>query len=172
MTINWLIDSDGVLADFVSGAIAAHGRSESHNDIKSWDFYESWGMTQEQFWSPLRSKDFWLSLEPYPWAQTLLDAVGTFTIATAPPLNPDSVTAKLEWLNSHFGIKTTDVMVGSKKWLMSNEKSILVDDNPNNIEAFSEYGDGDGILFPQPWNLGVGNYSTVIDQIKTLNRYF
>ncbi len=85
MNLNILLDCDGVLADFASAAIRIHNRPETHADIKRYDFWLDWGMTTDDFWKPIK-RDFWLSLEPYPYAVGFfedLSEIGEITISTA-----------------------------------------------------------------------------------------
>jgi hypothetical protein len=167
-----LLDCDGVLADFVTSAARVHGKSPK---ILSWDFWEQWGISPEEFWAPLATRDFWLGLEPYKWATEFLGALkqlGPVTICTAPMhLNTEiCVGAKLDWLESYFGIRPEDVMIGRKKYLMASPSRVLIDDSDENVGLFWQHG-GSAILFPQPWNLSAGrNYQHVLNNLEHLVR--
>lgn len=165
-----LLDCDGVLADFVGAAAKVHGKSP---EVMSWDFWVEWGMEPEQFWAPLATRDFWLGIKPYKWANDLLSSLrefGEVTVCTA-PMNFNTeicAGAKLDWLESYFGIQPDDVMIGRKKWLMAGKSSVLVDDSEYNIGRFWRAG-GSAILFPQPWNASAGrNYQHVLNHLGYL----
>jgi hypothetical protein len=126
-----LLDCDGVLADFVGGASEVHGKSP---EIYSWDFWVQWRLEPEEFWAPLATREFWLGLRPYKWAGELLAGLrelGEVTVCTAPMhLNTEvCIGAKLDWLESYFGIRPENVMVGRKKHLMAGKHRILIDDS-------------------------------------------
>lgn len=166
-----LLDCDGVLADFVGGAARVHERSP---EILSWDFWLEWGMEPGEFWAPLATREFWLSLRPYRWATELLDslrAVGDVTVCTtALHLNTgECVGAKLDWLESYFAIHPSDVVIGRKKWLMAGKDTVLIDDCDENVGRFWRAG-GSAILFPQPWNASAGrNYQHVLNHLEYLS---
>lgn len=154
--MKYLLDCDGVLCDFVSGAIQVHRiKNYSHDDVKHWDFFQDWGMSAEEFYNWCRGYEFWFNLKPYDWAAWLVEEIGldNFIISTAPTMDPTCVQAKLDWLYEHFKIPMTNIMVGSRKELMAKSGLVLIDDSPKNVEKFREHG-GSAILFPQPWNGG------------------
>lgn len=166
-----LLDCDGVLADFVGAAAEVHGKSP---DILAWDFWIEWGLEPEEFWAPLATRDFWLGIKPYHWANELLEGlreVGDVTICTAPMhLNTEvCVGAKLDWLESYFGIRPEDVLLTRKKWLCASKNTVLIDDSDDNVGQFWRAG-GSAILFPQPWNGSAGrNYQHVLNHLSYLS---
>jgi len=154
-----LLDMDGVLVDFVSGAMSAHGISMKEYGLRAkpgeWDLNEQVGMTEDQFWGPLQGEWFWTGLKPYPWAKALYEAccvVGDVTIATTPSRDPGCLSGKLKWLHEFFGVEFNDYMMGHEKSLMAKEGVLLIDDNDINCERFEDAG-GDTILFPRTWNM-------------------
>lgn len=150
-----LLDCDGVLADFATAALAAHGRSETYQDVTAWDIEEMIGVTPEEFWAKLRGYDFWrFDIQPHEWAHDFLKKLkGDIVISTSPSLDSYCVAGKLDWLKHHFGITTKDVMVGPKKHLMAQSGHLLIDDRPKNVEKFINADiSAEAILFPQPWN--------------------
>jgi 5'(3')-deoxyribonucleotidase len=165
-----LLDCDGVLADFVTGVLRALNRPETHNDIKNWNFYKEWGMSDEEFWRPTKGHEFWDTLPIYPWADYLyqtLSNLGKVIIVTSPSECPFAGAGKTMWLQRNFGVRTKDIFIGGQKDAMALPTSVLIDDYPVNIEAFAKEG-GHTILFPQPWNDGVGNYLHVIERVEAL----
>ncbi len=163
-----LLDMDGVVADFVTAALKAHGRTETHDDITSWNFYEAWGMTAAEFWAPCRGKDFWFNIEPYPWAVDLYRGIAKnfpVTISTAPSNDSECARGKYEWLEKHLGVKPSDVMVGGRKYLLANPLHILIDDSPGNVNKFRERS-GLAVGFKQPWNKFEHGWQEVLTELE------
>jgi 5'-nucleotidase len=160
--INILLDMDGVLADFFSGALEALNRDFNKKitiekyaiEFGQWGTYDYYGITQEQFWESIHSTpDFWYNLKPMPWAKSLYDMlseIGDVTILTTPSLDPSCAMQKLQWLDNYLSIKSDKVLMGARKYLLAGN-GILIDDYHKNIEKFEEAG-GDGILIPSNWN--------------------
>ena len=150
-----LLDLDGVVADFVGGACAVHGRPDYH--VTRWSWYDEWGQSDAEFWRPiaLHGASFYQRfVKPYPWAQDLLrlikDTDLPFIIATANPLHAGLVASKVDWIRDHVG-HDVSVMMGDRKDLLSSPGRILIDDNDKNVSDFRGRG-GEAIIFPQPWN--------------------
>jgi len=158
---HFLLDMDGVLSDFISGAITLLNRELNRNItleeyIKTggWDIAKVYGISTSQFWSHIdNEKNFWLNLEPFPWIKELLEflrELGEVTIVTSPSQDYSCASQKLEWLDRYLKIKSYDVFLGSKKHLMSGN-GILIDDYSKNTEKFKLHG-GQAILVPSNWN--------------------
>ena len=171
-----LLDQDGVLADFLSGAIKvlnrAYGRDitleQYSKEFGKWGTYDYYGITVEQFWKPIDDEhNFWMDLPPMPWATklyTALAAVGDVTIVTMPGADPDCGRQKLQWLDYHLGIKHTEVFLGARKYLMAGN-GILIDDYYKNVDAFKENG-GQAILIPSTWNKFDTSFEEIWDIIS------
>lgn len=162
-----VLDVDGVLADFVTAAIKAHGRSEKHDEIKDWNFYENWGLTAEQFWAKCKGREFWMSIEPYPEAVSILRCCEAMdeTILCTSPSNDDSCPgAKLEWIRHWFGITPDRVCVTGRKAIFAHSSNILIDDSIENLSDFSAAG-GFVLGWPRPWN----NFSSINTLALALN---
>lgn len=151
-----LLDMDGVLADFVGGALKAHGieRFNSLHWPPQWDMATELGISDDEFWAPIHDggAEFWRQLEPLPWAQELWDgcaALGSITISTSPSRDYESRKGKLDWLAQHFDANV-GCYFGRDKWLMARH-GILIDDSDANVQRFCEKG-GQAVLFPRPWN--------------------
>lgn len=170
MIKNILLDCDGVLADFWEGAYKAHNRPYNVDEVKHWDFWETWGITAEEFWEPLRGEAFWDGLPKYPWSDKLYDELcelGRVVIVTSPSNCPYASTGKTKWLQRNFGVRPKDIFIGGNKDLMARPSNLLIDDYPVNIEKFKAEG-GHTILFPQPWNGNDGDYLTVLDEAERM----
>lgn len=168
-----LLDCDGVLADFVTASIEAHGRSDTHDQIDSWDYFrDGWGMSPVEFWTALRGRDFWTDIRPYPWIAEFhkkLQELGTVTILTSPCDDTECASGKAIWLDKHLGIRPSATMIGSRKELLAKSKHLLIDDSESNVNKFRDAG-GHAILFPQPWNSGLGDWRTVLETTTELHR--
>ena len=159
--MNILLDMDGVLSDFLRGAVRVcndiTGKNYTVREYATtfgrWGIDEFYGITVEEMWIAIeKTPDFWLNLNKLPWADELYDwlsSIGDVTIVSTPSFDPDCARQKLEWLR-WFGIKPNDVFLGSKKFLMAGN-GILIDDWSVNCEKFSEAG-GRAIMLPSNWN--------------------
>lgn len=168
--LNLLLDVDGVLADFMSGALKELNRKfnrsvtiEEYAKWGQWGTYDYYGITVEQFWGAIEENpSFWMNLEPYPWTYDLykhLKSLGDVTILTAPSNDPDCSKQKYAWLSYHLGIGAKDIMMGHKKYLMAGH-GILVDDYHKNVDAFVGAG-GQAIKIPSNWNTPNLNWTTI-----------
>lgn len=169
-----LLDMDGVIADFLGGAIKVLNKDFNRNitieqyatEFGQWGIYDYYGITQEQFWESIDRKiDFWYKLEPITWGRDLyhfLSEFGEVTIVTTPNLHPDCASQKLKWLNGYLGIKSNAVFLGARKYLMAGN-GILIDDYYKNVESFKRAG-GEAILIPSNWN----TVGLTFDEIKNI----
>ena len=156
------LDMDGVLVDFLSGAMEVLNRKYGHKStieqyatyFGEWDVCAFYGITGEKFWDSIHSTpNFWYNLKPMPWAKRLyemLKELGDVTIVTTPSDDPDCSRQKLQWLSKHLGIKPDAVLMGSRKYLLAGN-GLLIDDYSKNVYAFKAAG-GDAILIPSNWN--------------------
>jgi 5'(3')-deoxyribonucleotidase len=157
-----LLDMDGVLVDFLSGAIKALNRDfnrditiEQYADkFGRWETYDYYGITTTQFWESIHNTPFfWVDLEPMPWYKelyALLSEMGDVTILTTPSLDPSCSMQKLQWLRKHLDIGSDAVFMGARKYLMAGN-GILIDDYYKNVDKFRDAG-GEAILVPSNWN--------------------
>jgi len=166
--IDILGDLDGVFADFTSGANTIHGRPLYA--VTTWDWYSDWGMTDADFWKPIKlagSSFYDKYVPPYPWHDELLRliySVGDLVIVTANPLDAGLAASKVEWIRKYIGSRVPVITVcgglgnsGNKisaadlKAMIATPSRVLIDDADHNIDAFRAAG-GKAIEFPQPWN--------------------
>lgn len=157
------VDLDGVLVDFISAALRCHDALDALETWTpgEWSVPRILGISKSEFWRVIDAKghEFWADLAPYPWKQQLVDLVASFdpswTVATAPSLNPACPHGKITWMQTHLdeanGRPFTRFMIGPDKHVLAGPGSILIDDSDKKIDAFAQSG-GIGILFPQPWN--------------------
>jgi 5'(3')-deoxyribonucleotidase len=152
------LDMDGVLCDFVTDAMAIHGRKYDPNKWPKgeWDVAKVLGISVKEFWGGIRMNGgemFWAGLNPYPWAKDLvreLLKIDQVIIATAPSRAASCYSGKRTWLMDH-GFGDLASMFGSEKHLLSQPGRTLIDDGVHNTTKWEEAG-GRAVLVPQPWN--------------------
>ncbi len=155
------LDSDGLVADFHTLSMKIHGISIPY-DGWTWNFWQSLGMTDEEFWAPLRNVDFWANLDVLEDGRRLFEKLKTviplhrFTVlsnATGP--TPEATDAarsgKDLWFRKNYPDLAKHVVFSHHKERFAAPCKILVDDNNGNCDLFQEAG-GRAILVPRPWN--------------------
>lgn len=163
---NILLDMDGVLSDFLTGALrvldAKYGPVHSGDPVEAYVKNYSqfamevyYGITPEQFWEPIaNTPNFWYDLPCMPWARELLGVLRSFgdvTICTAPGNDVTCCTQKQAWLRDILDVDYHDVVMCNKKFLLANPDTILIDDYHKNITEFQLVG-GKAVLVPSNWN--------------------
>lgn len=154
MTNRIFLDIDGVLADFVGGAARLHRADAS--TVRTWNFYEQWGLTSADFWGAM-DYDFWVNLPLTIEAHAIVDccerAVGSGSICllTARLENPGGMEGARDWVRRHFPQFGRRLLLGPAKEFCASPSSLLVDDSDNNCGAFVLAG-GAACLLPRPWN--------------------
>jgi|SRR5579871_246204 len=152
------VDLDGVLVDFVAGALAVHGKTLARREVK-WSFPEQIGFAgadDAAFWEPL-GFDFWAGLGWHEDGRRLLGElerlVGADRIAllTSPCLTRGAVEGKVEWLRRRLPRYARQFFVGPAKHLCAGPGKVLVDDHDANVDRFVGAG-GRAVLVPRPWN--------------------
>ena len=161
MIKNILLDMDGTISDFLTPALgklnARYNKNITVDDyakIGIFDIERAYGITSREFWIAVETADFWSSLKPLPWAKELyqkLNKIAPVTIASSPSKNPVCALQKTAWIKEHLGLDNTNLMLGSRKYLMANPNNLLIDDYPKNIKKFQEHG-GKTICIPSSWN--------------------
>jgi 5'(3')-deoxyribonucleotidase len=153
--MNIFLDMDGVVADFVSGAIEAADLPLKHDDIKTWDFFKPY-MTATEFWKRIHDTyEFWEGLEPYPWAQDLVDLCkqyGDVIFLSDSSHDDNAPSGKVKWLRRHgfLAPDSSNYMLGRQKHLLGygDANWVLIDDSKDNCKSWESIS----ILFPQRWN--------------------
>lgn len=148
------LDIDGVLADFVGGSAKLLGFDPKL--VTTWHYYEQVGTTEAKFWEAIDNAglDFWRELKKYYWADHLWLACcgrAQTILLTSPSNHHSSVSGKLLWMQSEFGLGFRDYLMGSPKDVCARPGTVLIDDSDDNCEKFLKAG-GVAILFPRPWN--------------------
>ncbi len=165
-----LVDVDNVLEDLVTPWIAAlnkkYNRGIKPSDITAWNietFYE--GLSRNQVYSPLHTKELWDSLVPLQDSQKYIkklkeDGHNVILVTSA---HPDTIPYKISFLKKYFPeIPFKDIIITSHKQMVIGD--VLIDDAPHNLEG----GNYLGLLFSYPHNK---EYNTVGKNIKRVNNW-
>lgn len=178
------VDLDGVLANFVQGAIKLFNLQDVMlpEDICSWDIANevilgdylkgSLGKMEKQarFWNKInRTKNFWLNLKPFTWNYDLTNFIKKldpkFKLCTSHIDNPNCLSEKAMWVKLYLNMSAGSIIFCTDKSLLAKSNHILLDDSDENISSFISSG-GQGILFPQTWNRNCSLVSNRIDWVK------
>lgn len=167
-----LADQDGVLIDFIGTAAKWCGVNKTAADVTTWNFFTDWGFKDAtEFWSVCKGREFWESMEPYPYAAEFLDKLKQMFpvyIATAPSDDDDCMAGKMACLRKHFGLSIKDVSFTVEKRLLAHPLHVLIDDGPHNITGFLGNG-GLAFGFAQPWNKFTHTWQDILDLLAPLS---
>ena len=150
------LDMDGVLVDFVGGALKIHGwtqgQLQSAMVLGEWDLTKPMGLTQDEFWKPIHEagEQFWIDLRPLPWITEMIGlavSLGDCWIVTAPTRSPSSYSGKVKWLQNWFGHNMIRVILTSQKHFLAQKDTLLIDDRTETVQRFVKAG-GRGVVFP------------------------
>lgn len=156
------VDMDGVLVDFLRGALSAHNRLDALDNYPrgQWLVERHLGMTAEEFWGPLQGFEFWDNLPAYHTFWTFVDVInetfgGNWAIASTPCDDPFSAAGKLSWLSRYLpkcnGRSFRRFFLCEHKYRLAKPGTVLIDDNETNCRDFVAAG-GRSVLIPRPWN--------------------
>ncbi len=149
-------DLDGVLCDFVRGALAHHSRRDFPYEDVQWGIESQLNLDPAEFWR-LMGRDFWASLDPYPDGMCLLRSIENFVgadrvaLLTSPCDTEGCVDGKRAWVAEHLPDYRKRLFIGSAKDMFASPSKILVDDHDANLDKFRQAG-GKTLAVPRPWN--------------------
>ena len=171
-------DLDGVLADFVGGALMIHNRTDVEHSQIPWDMPAHLAMSPEAFWAPLGFA-FWRDLEPHDDGMELFrrveELVGRDRIAlvSSPCQTAGCDEGKRAWVAKHLPGYERSLFLGGDKWKLAGPTKLLLDDHEGNLVKFRDAG-GAAVRVPRPWNDGrhacVGGYRFVPDAVAAVVR--
>lgn len=154
----YLIDCDGVLADFVAHVLRLTGSDVAPEQMKTYDIFEVVGEEHQDFL--LSNPEFWRTLPVIPGAQEGVKAIraepdAEIVVVTSPWHSCKGwLEARCTWLKEHFGIEPADIISARRKELIRGD--VLIDDRLKNVEAWQQaWPDGKAYIFDQPYNLDV-----------------
>ena len=166
-----LLDVDGVCADFVGGALRAHGSPLTHADIVRYNMAPIMGISNTELWRVIDEggPEFWRDLDPLPWFDQLyngLKAIARVEFVTQPGWSWESYAGKKMWFDKMLGRQFRGITFTCSKDLMARPTRVLVDDAPENVASFLAAG-GEACLFPSPWNGSPMPDDLAIDEVIT-----
>jgi len=176
MCKNLLLDVDGVLADFVGGAMVAHNKPWPYSGIvgdAAWHLAKIWGIENQEFWAPF-GYSFWRDLEKMPEA----DAIFKLCVAkagrervcfvTSPCRTPGCMEGKRDWLTDHYPDVPVLFSVGRggtpPKQFCASRDAVLIDDYSPSVDKFIAWG-GAAFLVARPWNRNYDRERTIIEDL-------
>ena len=164
-----LLDMDGVIADFVGGAL---DRFEARLDGREVVFCNGtrhpWppgeyevnkvlGVDAYYFWERLNHPGFWSGLPAYLWLGELMEALQGHEVfvCSMPTISGGRrcLSEKLFWLQRHVPELANRYVFATHKFLCARPDTLLIDDSDIQCHAF-RLANGRACLFPQIWNAG------------------
>jgi 5'(3')-deoxyribonucleotidase len=166
MPVRIYVDMDGVLANFMHGALSLFGK-ESLLEKGAWpeaitDVTKAIGISGEEFWAEVlhHGVGFWENLGRYGWTKPFIKDLekasgGEVYILSSPGhglLAGQAIHGKMIWLCKHLPKYGYEHFIFTReKYLLARPGAILIDDFSEAVDKFGEAG-GYGILFRMPWN--------------------
>lgn len=157
------LDLDGVLTDFV-GELSRQMSidffdlfSDSDGAIKHLDVFLTDRNDRIKLDKLLNDRKFWENLPFTNEAPEILSLCEEWFgdknvyIFSDPAGRPEAAAGKLAWVIKRLPGYVNRFLLGHCKYVCSNVRSVLIDDNDDHIKEFERNG-GYGILVPRPWN--------------------
>lgn len=150
-------DIDGVLADFVLGAMLRHGRTDIPYEHIRWQLWDQFHVGYGDFWAAF-DREFWAGLRPYKDGFNLLaqaeEMVGPEKIALLTVAGDayGSMDGKRDWVAEHLPAYSDRLFNTLDKGAYAEPNTILVDDRDEFVDSFGKAG-GWVVHVPRPWNL-------------------
>lgn len=152
-----LVDIDGVVADFFTAWLKAHGLppQECYHwpETLSYNLAEMFPIAESALWEPC-DEQWWENLSLMPDAceiMNLIHSLKTPVYFLSRPVPSVGATGKLRWVAKNFPGMETETILTKHKHLLADGDTVLIDDQENNVDGFTQSG-GRGILLSRPWN--------------------
>jgi len=162
----FLVDVDGVLADFVGPALdianRLAGTEYTEVDVKDWDLFGLPGLreVESRSWNRIKEPGWARYMPIMPGAQDFireLSEIGDVRILTAPVYSPTFCYDRWMWLEENFGIPHKHVSFDKEKF--AHDGDMLIDDRLDNVRDWLRaHGRrraksvGTALLWDRPWN--------------------
>ncbi len=169
------LDMDGVICDFVGSTCKAHGLESPYGNVNCHGIFEMeqcWGMTEEKFWEPLATREFWEFMPKTPEADQIVNfllqqfGAENICVLTNPSAYDGCIGAKKAWIKREYPEFEKQMLFGASKQFLARPGAYLVDDRDKNIVGFNEFG-GHGITVPRAWNARHFHRNNVMQEIKS-----
>jgi len=155
------LDVDGILADFLEGALdAIHhvtGRHYQSQEVSQWSPWLQFKLQPEEteaVFELIGTPGFCESLLVLPGAKHGFKALQKFAdvvLVTSPWLSsPTWAFERTAWLKRHFGVNENQIVHTSAKQFVSAD--LFVDDHATNVRAWSALNSGVALLWDCPHN--------------------
>lgn len=150
------LDLDGVLVDFVGGALRAHGKPASCLIPGKWHVEVGMGLSPEAFWAKCRGHRFWSTLDWTSDGKYVLNLVSRHLpvplwLLTSHSDDDGACSGKYAWLCRELNCLRRRAILCPDKRAVSRPGALLIDDSDDNVEMWCAMG-GEAILLPRFWN--------------------
>lgn len=155
----FLLDIDGVCADFLGAAIPIlhelTGTLYRPEDFPTWDLFDTIPEKYEApFYDRCRRAGFCMGLRPYPGTLegvASIHGLANVRVVTSPIHGDAWYFERAEWCKLHLGVIPKHVIHKSEK--ETEHGDYLLDDKPAHVEAWAKaHPAGIGLLWSQPYN--------------------
>ena len=152
-----LIDTDGVLRDFVGGCEEKYECKFDFSTTKS--VQKLLGKTHNDFIKDLDDARFWMEMKVTKEASSIIHMAERhfkkedIYLISSSYQTPKILAGCIWWYKKHFPdfYNRKKIIFINEKHLLANLNTILLDDHAETCKAFSNRS-GWTILFPRPWN--------------------
>jgi len=141
------LDMDGVIVDFVTGAMNHCGKQVDEWPKGEYDLNKVLRVGPS-FWKSL-DEAFWLGLTKTHDADSIFETLRGFDICILTDPGSTGHNGKYLWLKCHY--PNIDYLMGNRKDFCSHKDALLIDDSDKNCLHFRLKG-GKSIVWPQQWN--------------------
>lgn len=137
----------------------------THPTNQHWTPEQVWGILGVDLWDNIPTSDIFEEVLDYSVELVGMDQV---FICSALTNNPHCTTGKLKWMQRNLPEwLQSQYVLTSKKALLADSRTLLIDDYHKNTIAFEAAG-GRAILVPRPWN-PYNHYDTKSFVVGALN---
>jgi len=152
-----LIDTDGVLRDFVGGCEEKYQTKFDFTQSKG--IQKILGKSHEEFVSDLDTIQFWRNLKPTKEAKSVISMARKYFkedhiyIVSSSYQTPRILAGCAAWYERYLPsfYRSRHIIFVNNKSLLANLDTILLDDHSETCKAFNNR-QGWTVLFPRPWN--------------------
>lgn len=154
-----LLDTDGVLADWLTPALAIaeriSGKPYTSSQMTTWDLFDLVPREHEEAcYAEFCKQGFCSSLKPLPGAIEAvaeLQKLSDLHIVTSPTHSPFWYYERVEWLGDHFKIPRKNVHFSGRKELIRGD--VFVDDAMHHVTRWADaHPEGVAFLVDHPYN--------------------
>ena len=159
------LDLDGVLVDFLRGALEACGAADMDYPKGQYWIEEVLGVTRADMWSRFGDLErFFADLKwhrdgPEIWrlAQVYYGGDGGLWLLSTPHDGGEGTFGKMQWVERNLGAAwTRRLILAWDKTACAAPSSLLVDDCPGNVDSWRACG-GRAVLVPRIYNPAEGD---------------